>query len=97
MKTKTGTMQERDFEELLRSLRIKFTDGKVAGFERIDYYLPEFKLLVELKTYESDRLFSQLESASGQNILVLVGPHSVSALENLLFSMVERNNCRENT
>lgn len=73
------TQQEMQFEQLMDRLDIQYTMHK-----RLDYYLPEFDLLVELKTYECERLIGQLESVTGQSVMVLVGPQAVIAFGKFL-------------
>lgn len=81
------TQQEEQFESLCRDLGITFKSGTEGGAPRIDYWLPDFGLLVELKTYETERLYSQLQSVSGLPVLVLCGPEAVCKFRDLLISL----------
>ena len=85
------TQQEAQFEDMMRKLRIEFVSGQEAGAPRIDYYLPEMGLLVELKTWETERLLSQLGSVTGRAVMVLVGPDAVKTLAHGIAAILEKH------
>ena len=71
------TAQEHQFEKLMAEYGILFEPGRKHNADRIDYFLPDCNMLVELKTYETPRLHEQLETVSGRSVMVLVGPGSI--------------------
>lgn len=78
------TLQEEQFEDLCTRFNLRFQRGLIVGAARIDYYLPEMGLYVELKTWECERLHEQLQTITGKSCMVLVGPDSIAAFERLL-------------
>lgn len=75
---------EQEFMKLCDDYGIVYTRPERAG-GRIDFYLPEFKLYVEVKAHSCERLHSQLESIeAGKNAaMVLIGIEAVRALREL--------------
>jgi hypothetical protein len=64
--------------------------GAPKGGGRLDFYLPEFGLYVEVKTYECPRLLDQIKS-----VLILCGLHSVSAFRRFLVAVQSNTRGRE--
>lgn len=72
--------QEEQFVAVLTELGVSYR--RPAG--RLDFYLPDFNLYVELKTYPCERLEGQLESVMPSPVMVLCGPDSVAAFREFL-------------
>lgn len=72
---------EQQFEDQLNTYGVKFVrPERLPDGKRVDYFLPEHNLYVELKAHPSPRLDEQLESCGpGASIMVLCGPNSVDS------------------
>lgn len=55
---------------------------KFSTNQRLDFYLPDFDIYLEVKRYDTPRVLSQLESQ--ENIILIQGKKSVAAFVNLL-------------
>lgn len=73
---------ERKVGKALSDANIKFIHDSQGGEQRLDFYLPEFNLYIEVKKYHSDRISGQLLLAD--NIIVLQGERSVIFFINML-------------
>ncbi len=90
-----ATPQEREFAQVMDSMGIKYSRPETAG-GRVDFYLPELQLSVEVKQHPTPRLHDQLESC-GRNasIMVLCGKDSVQAFASLFTRLRQREQERE--
>jgi hypothetical protein len=73
---------EAEFEQLCSDFEIRYERPEQQG-ERLDFFLPDFWLYVEVKHYACERMVAQAESVGGP-VMFLVGPDSVNALRKLL-------------
>lgn len=70
---------EKQLAESLLSAGIKF---ERPSSQRLDFYLPDYDIYIEVKRYHADRVLSQL--ASQHNIILVQGVKSINALCDLL-------------
>lgn len=79
---------EREFAALCQEFGIVVQRPEQRG-GRLDFFLPEFGLYVEVKAYSSERLHSQLESvnAGAVPVMVLIGLSSIVALRLIFASL----------
>ena len=70
--------------ELLTRKAIKFVhEGYKNGInQRLDFYLPDHDIYIEVKKFHTDRVLKQLESQD--NIILVQGDKSVKFLEGIL-------------
>jgi len=70
--------------DLLNSKCIKFVhEGYKNGInQRLDFYLPDHDIYIEVKKFHTDRVLKQLESQD--NIILVQGDKSVKFLESIL-------------
>jgi hypothetical protein len=67
-------VMELEFAALLDEFKISYSrPDQTKGGGRLDFYLPEFRLYVEVKTYECPRLLDQIKSVNGETFLSFVG------------------------
>lgn len=82
-----SSLVEDEFENLLISLNIRFSrpERDASTPINLDFYLPDYDLYVEVKTFHTNRLVKQLEILpQDSNVLVLTGLNSVKAFRKLL-------------
>jgi hypothetical protein len=81
-------VMELEFAALLDKFKISYSrPDQTKGGGRLDFYLPEFRLYVEVKTYECPRLLDQIKSVNGESVLILCGQDSVSAFRRFLVAI----------
>ena len=70
--------------DLLNSKSIKFVhEGYKNGInQRLDFYLPDHDIYIEVKKFHTERVLKQLESQD--NIILVQGDKSVKFLEGIL-------------
>ena len=73
---------EKDIAFLLTNLNIKFVHESEEKSQRLDFYLPDFDIYIEVKQYHTDRVNEQLKSKD--NIILIQGKKSINALKLLL-------------
>lgn len=56
---------------------IKFIHGSQGNNQRLDFYLPDLNIYLEVKQYHTERSLSQL--ASQDNIILIQGREAVAA------------------
>jgi hypothetical protein len=72
-----GGAFEKEVEELLIKTNIKYTRN-----QRLDFYLPDYDVYIEVKQYHSHRSIEQL--ASQENIILLQGKKAVEFFINII-------------
>jgi hypothetical protein len=50
--------------------------------QRLDFYLPDYDVYIEIKKFHSDRIIAQLRSQN--NVIVIQGRKSIEFLNNIL-------------
>ena len=81
---------EANFKFFMEKAGIKYVVDPECKTRRLDFYLPEFELYVELKTWACDRMVPQLNAFAGKCIIVLVGHESVFQFGLLLKAMFDK-------
>lgn len=76
---------EQAFMDVCAAAGIRYERPERMG-GRVDFYLPDFELFVEVKAYSCERLHEQLESIdAGRNAaMVLIGVKSVAAFARMI-------------
>lgn len=70
--------------EILNIKSIKFIHESYSNGinQRLDFYLPDYDIFIEVKKYHTERVLKQLESQD--NIILVQGEKSVKFLEQIL-------------
>ena len=78
----SSTLEKR-LADLLDDAGIAYTRPEREE-RRLDFYLPDLDLAIEVKGFLSERLHGQLEAADYDNVMVLIGPRSIDQFEQLV-------------
>lgn len=73
---------EKEIAELLTVKGIKFIHESEDRNLRLDFYLPDFDIYLEIKQYHSDRVNEQLKSE--ENVIVIQGKKSLEFFKHAL-------------
>lgn len=74
---------EKRVAEILSRKGIKFTHESYKGIDqRLDFFLPEYDIYIEIKKFHTDRVLEQLKSQD--NIILIQGIKSIEFLEKIL-------------
>ena len=68
--------------EALTSRGIRFTTERTNAGQRLDFYLPDFDLLIECKQFSSGRTAAQIEGL--QNVILIQGLPAARAFAELV-------------
>lgn len=66
-------------ENILKARGLKYTCN-----QRLDFYLPDYDMYIEVKEYPSERSSAQLESQ--ENVILIQGKKSVEFFKDLLIN-----------
>ena len=92
----TNIPVELAFEQLLIKHGIVYScpdqEKGLPGQTKLDFFLPEFQLTVEVKTYSTPRLHDQITRSGKEEegLIVLVGIKAVHAFDRLLESLLKK-------
>lgn len=70
-----GDELEKELAECLELAGIRFIHSSEGGNQRLDFYLPDFDVFIEVKKFHSERSNDQLSSKD--NIILIQGRESI--------------------
>lgn len=68
--------------DVLNRKQVEFIHESKGNNQRLDFYLPDYDVYIEVKKFHTDRVLDQLNSQN--NIILIQGEKSIRFIENIL-------------